>query len=313
MIWLVGSGGIAIEYARVLDALKVQYLTIGRGKKSSNNFSLIIGKKVISGGLSNFLKTKPAIPKKVIVAVNIEESKSTCTELISYGIKHILLEKPGGVNFEEVSKLYNFAKRKKVDIKIAYNRRYYSSTLKVKELINQDGGIKSFNFDFTEWLHEIESLGKSDQILRNWFFANSSHVVDLSFFLGGLPTEMVSYFNNSIMWNKSFTIFSGAGKTKNGAIFSYKANWKSAGRWSVEILTNKGKYKLSPLEKLFFQKKGSLKIKEINLNSKYDKVFKPGFYAQLKAFIYKKNDNHLLSLSEHRSMLSIYRKISGLN
>ena len=53
--------------------------------------------------------------------------------------------------------------------------------------------------------------------------------------------------------------FSGAGISISGALFSYQANWQSAGRWSVEILTKKNRLILCPLEELKVQKRGVLK------------------------------------------------------
>ena len=34
-VWIIGAGGIAIEYAKVLDALGVNYIVIGRGQKNA--------------------------------------------------------------------------------------------------------------------------------------------------------------------------------------------------------------------------------------------------------------------------------------
>lgn len=312
MLWLVGAGGMALEYAKVLNALNVKYCVIGRSKQSTQKFNSIIKKDVFEGGLSKFLKTSPSLPKKVINCVNIEELKSTSVELLNYGVKNILLEKPGGCNIREIKKLQNLAKNKKADIRIAFNRRYFASVLKVKKAIKLDGGVISFNFDFTERTDLIKKFNKSDQVLKNWFLANSIHVVDLAFYLGGSPHDIISHVSNKYTWNKSPSIFCGSGKTKEGGLFSYHANWHSGGRWSVEILTLKGKYILNPLEKLFFQKRGSFNTQEILLDTKFEKNFKPGFYLQVKSFI-KGVNNGLLSLSEYTEQLNIYKKIAGYN
>ena len=286
MLWLIGSGALAIEYSKILNKLNSEYIVIGRGKKNAKKFTSLTGLKVVQGGLSNFLKSNPTSANNAIVCVNIEELKSTAIDLINYGVKDILLEKPGGLNINQIKELDKIARKKKADIKIGYNRRFYSSVIKAKEKIKLDGGVKSFNFDFTEWTHTIDKLNKNKQVLKNWFFANSTHVVDLAFYLGGTPKFMNSYISKKIYWNKSPSLFSGAGKTVNGAMFTYHANWKSAGRWSIELFTAKGKYILCPLEKLFYQKKGSLDINEIKLNSKLDNSFKPGLFEQVKAFQY---------------------------
>jgi predicted dehydrogenase len=311
MLWLIGAGELALEYSKVLNSLNLKYSVIGRGRKSAKKFTSITGIKVFLGGLEKFLQNNPVCPRKAIVCVNVEELKNTAIKLINYGIKIILLEKPGGTNIKEVKELYKIARKKKVDIRIAYNRRFYSSVFKAKELIKCDGGIRSFNFDFTEWTHLLDktSIKINDEVLKNWFFANSSHVVDLAFYLGGMPKDMSSYVSKKILWNNSTAIYCGAGKTKNGAMFSYSANWKSAGRWSIELLTAKGKYILRPLEKLFFQKIGSLEIKEIKLNDKHDEHFKPGFYKQIQVFMSSKTNSRLLSLSKYNKMLGVYKKI----
>ena len=181
--------------------------------------------------------------------------------------------------------------------------------IKAKECIKRDGGIRSFNFDFTEWTNIVDKLVTNKKVLKNWFLANSSHVVDLAFYLGGVPKNMSSYVSKNTSWNKSPSLFCGAGETKEGAMFSYHANWKSAGRWSIELLTDKGKYILRPLEKLFFQKKNSLKIQEIKLDSRFNEKFKPGLYKQVKAFVDKTDETKILSISGHYYLLNLYKKM----
>ena len=123
MLWLVGAGAIALEYAKVLNALNIEFSVIGRSQKSAKQFSSKSGIEVFSGGLSKFLKSKPTKASRAIVAVNVTELKSICIELINYGVKNILLEKPGGVNTKEVGQLYEFNRKKNANIRIAYNRR----------------------------------------------------------------------------------------------------------------------------------------------------------------------------------------------
>lgn len=94
------------------------------------------------------------------------------------------------------------AKQKEANVFYAYNRRYFASVLKAQEIIAEDGGVKSFNFEFTEWGHVIEKSGHSAEDLSNWFYANSSHVVDLAFFLGGTPTQMNCVTAGELTWHK---------------------------------------------------------------------------------------------------------------
>ena len=122
---------------------------------------------------------------------------------------------------------------------IAYNRRFYRAVSEAKRLIEGDGGVTSFNFEFTEWSHEIERLSKAPGVKEKWFLGNSTHVVDLAFFLGGKPSEISCYTQGGTDWHPTASLFSGAGVSEHGALFSYNANWESAGRWGVEVLTKK--------------------------------------------------------------------------
>jgi hypothetical protein len=46
------------------------------------------------------------------------------------------------------------------------------------------------SFDFTEWPGSVRAFACSEAVKRNWSFANSSHVMDLAFFLGGFPASL---------------------------------------------------------------------------------------------------------------------------
>ena len=52
-LWLIGSGLMALDYAKIIKALNIEFTVIGRGIKSAQNFEKITGTKVIKGGLSH--------------------------------------------------------------------------------------------------------------------------------------------------------------------------------------------------------------------------------------------------------------------
>jgi len=286
-LWLIGAGAMAVEYSKVLNALNVSYEVIGRGKASGRSFKETTGKEVRTGGLSTWLvSTELHKPESAIVAVGVEKLAETTIELLDNGFRNILVEKPAGLNFEEISQVAAKTKEKKANVFVAYNRRFYASVIKAKEIIEEDGGVTSFNFEFTEWSHEIEKLDKAPGVKENWLLANSSHVIDLAFYLGGQPREISTYTAGGLDWHPSASVFAGAGVSENGALFSYKANWESAGRWGVELNTNKHKLILSPLEKLCIQDRGSVAVKSRDdINYNFDNIYKPGLYKMISKFI----------------------------
>jgi predicted dehydrogenase len=310
---LIGPGGIAKDYAKVLLALKTNAIAIGRNKERCELFEKETGLKCISTPLDAYLKTIDIASTYFIISVNTENLGDVMRDLISKGAKHILVEKPAGVNREDIALTIKLLDSKNVTPFVAYNRRFYASFQKAIELIKEQGGLLSFSFEFTEWAHEIEKLNKTKEALEHWLLGNSSHVIDVAFFIGGLPKEMQSYVSGSINWHPSAAQFSGAGVTIKDIIFSYQANWASAGRWGVEFNTAQGKLILRPMEKLFFQKRGELAINEIELNNKVDIEFKPGLYKQVEAFL-KEDATHMITLQNHfKNVTNILEKINGKN
>ena len=55
------------------------------------------------------------------------------------------------------------------------------------KIVQQDGGIISVHFEFTEWIHTINPEDYDDESLNKWIIANSSHVIDTVFYLIGNP------------------------------------------------------------------------------------------------------------------------------
>lgn len=308
-VWLIGAGEMARAYGKVLLALGIDFIVIGRGQASAKKFEEELGKPVISDGLTTFLKTSPPLPSAVIVAVQINLLKDIALELIQYGVKQILLEKPGGLNSNEIKELAQTSKPNDVNLFIAYNRRFYASVLKLKELIKEER-ILSFNFEFTEWSHLIKDLQIEPSIKENWFLANSSHVVDLAFYLGGKPQKINSYFSGGVVWHPRSSVFAGSGLSEKKAIFSYQANWESAGRWGIEILTSKHKFILRPLEELQVQDLGSFKIEKVEIDDSLDQQFKPGLYREVKSFLLG-DKSQLCTISEQAKNVMIYNQIAG--
>lgn len=309
-ILLVGAGNIAIDYVKILKELSLKFVIVGRGLKSVSILKEKTGISAYVGGLRSWIKENNRIPKIGIIAVNVDQLADCAMVLINNGVKRILLEKPGGINLEEIKEVALKAKEKNISIFIAYNRRFYTSTLKAQDIINNDGGVISFHIEFTEWLHNIENLDMSSKVKKQLFYWNSTHVLDLAFYLGGKPKLWSTYTSGGISWLPDATIFTGAGITIKNSLFSYHTNWESPGRWKLEIMTKKHRLLFAPLEKLKIQKLKSLDIEEVELDDKIDQDFKPGLFLQVKSFIEELNYYKMIAIQEHKEMWeNIYTKI----
>ena len=73
-VYLIGTGEMAIEYARIIKALDYEMVVVGRGVKSALNFHIKTGIKPHIGGLDLFLNSN-LIDKNsyVIIATGTEQ------------------------------------------------------------------------------------------------------------------------------------------------------------------------------------------------------------------------------------------------
>lgn len=311
--WLIGSGGMAQDYAKVLRGLDVEMTVIGRGEASASRFNAVTDVAVVQGGLEGYLKSGVReLPDNAIVAVGVEALAPTVTTLLNIGVNRILVEKPAGLYPEEILALNTQVDSCGAEVFVAYNRRFYSSVRAARKMIAADGGVQSFSFEFTEWGHEVETLTKAPGVKEQWLLGNSSHVIDLAFFLGGVPEEICAFQAGSLPWHPNAAVFCGAGRTTNGALFSYQANWGAPGRWSVEICTCNYRFIFRPMETLQIMRKGSVAIEPQPIeDAEIDKNFKPGLLLQTKEFIGNENSDALCVISDHAAMLPFYTKIAG--
>jgi len=308
-IWLIGAGGMAQDYARVLLGLGVSYQVIGRGVDSAAAFEKATGKVVRVGGVTDALKSESP-PEKVIIAVGVEQLAATAQELIRAGTKRIMVEKPAGLDLAEVQELNRIAEQYDASVLLAYNRRFYGSVQQARQCIAEDGGVLSAQFEFTEWSHVIAPLVKGAGVKEHWLLGNSTHVIDLAFHLIGRPQDWKCWQAGSIEWHPAAARFAGAGVSEQGVMFSYLADWQAPGRWGVELLTAKRRLILRPMEQLQVTPLGSVKVEAIAPLDSLDQDYKPGLYRQTKAFL-DGDDQLFCSLPEQVENVRIYSEMAG--
>lgn len=310
-VLVVGAGYMAKEYCKVLQALQREPMVIGRSESRAAQFEEEMGIPVLSGGIEKNISEIGEIPKYAIVAVDLEQLAPVTQILLNNGIRNILLEKPGALTRQEMESVRDMAADRNANVYIAYNRRYYASTQKALEIIEEDGGVSSFHFEFTEWSHVHEKTDRPQEIKERCLLGNSTHVLDLAFFLGGFPKEICTYVAGSLKWHSSGCVYAGSGVTENNALFSYHANWAAPGRWAVEILTNKHRLYFKPLETLQVQELASVAVNPVEIDDRLDKEFKPGLYKQVQSFLENIDDGNKITIAEQVEHLSFYEKIAG--
>jgi len=303
---------MAVEYARVLRELGVTPAVVGRGAASAARFTAETGLGATRGGVATWLqKAERPLPPLGIVACGEKAIGSAARALIDAGIPRLLVEKPGGFDAADIAETAEAAARRHADVYVGYNRRFYASVAAAREIIRADGGATSFTFEFTEWSHVIAGLEKEEGVKAEWLLSNSTHVIDLAFHLGGLPEEWCAYTAGALPWHPAGAVFSGAGRTDAGVLFSYHANWQAPGRWGLEMLTPRHRLIFRPLETLQIQELGRVAIEAVEIDDELDRRFKPGVYRQVQAFLGAPGGPDLPTLADQLAMLPVYLRMRG--
>lgn len=309
-VWIVGVGPLSVEYWKILTRLDHSVTAIGRGPASARQYADATGEAPHQGGLQSFLETRPTIPEFAIVATGMEALAQTTLQLLHYGVRRILVEKPGAMTFEELLAVQSLARSTGAEITIAYNRRLFSSVLHARKMIIEDGGVQSFSFEFTEWSDRLLAASKAPGVLERCVLGNSSHVIDLAFHLGGEPSQIECLTAGGFDWHPAAAVFAGTGRSRSDALFSYAANWQAPGRWGAEFNTSNYRFIFRPMEKLQIVRKGSVQIEPVVVDDALDVSFKPGLFVQTQRFLSGDLDD-LCSLDEQVRRWPIYEKIAG--
>jgi predicted dehydrogenase len=297
-ILLVGTGPMAVDYFKVLSHLGLPFEVVGRGKDPANTFEMKTNYHPKYGGVESYINENGLNGfTHAIIAVGPEKLLEVTLFLFEKGIQKILVEKPAAVSIDQLLEKKQNLKTFQNRLFVAYNRRFYKSVEIAKNIIEEDGGLKSMSFEFTELIDRIAKRPRPVEVLNNWFFANSTHVIDLAFHFAGKPTIINAIAKSgNLDWHKT-TNYAGSGVTDRGVLFSYLSNWESAGRWGVELMTSSRRILLRPLEKVQIQKRNTFEIIEPDFDYSEDLQFKPGLLNQLKSFL--AGESNICDIADH--------------
>jgi hypothetical protein len=127
-----------------------------------------------------------------------------------------------------------------------------------------------------------------------------------------MPHQMNAYRDGGLDWHPSGDRFAGAGITESGVLFSYHADWKSAGRWGIEIMTPQNAYRLIPLEKVFRCPHGSVNWEPVEIAAAFPKI-KEGVAEEVAVMLNDtwEKDCPLINLHKASELVKLAENIFG--
>lgn len=307
---LIGAGNIAKHHLNALLRLNINDITvISNTSNQDSDFLKNSNIKFFSGG---FEKNLPKLEEKdiTIIATPIHLLVDVAKFAIKNGQNNILIEKPGSLYSNNL--LFEKTEKNLQTVRIAYNRLTYPSLHKLKKLTQDDGGITSCRFTMTEWIDKIDLTNNIDDVYQRWGISNSLHVISMVSNLIGLPKEIDAKQSGYLDWHKSGSIFVGSGISEKSIPFSYHADWKSNGRWGIEVFTEKNSYLLTPLEQLFVCPKNSTNWTPVKLEPAFPDI-KAGIAEQIAIMLSDetKIKSELIDLDRGIDLIQTAEKIFG--
>lgn len=310
---IVGIGKMGLAHLRALKYLNLTQIAVWAPTPRGRQIVEEAEAKFFCGPIEKAISTFE--PTHAIVASPVETLALISKQLIIRGVKNILIEKPGILNYEEGSVLRRVVDELGANVFVAYNRRFYASIQTALKMIKRNSdSILSVNFEFNERIIDQEKFsGYHESVRQKWIIANSMHVLDSVFFPVGLPDFARSCFiqEGEIPWHSAGSLFVGSGLTDRSVPFSYHANWNAPGRWSFQWMTRDTRYIFSPIEELKVMTIDNFEVKNVTLEEEQDINFKPGVINQDLAFIGGPRGEELVSLNYALSLLDLGVKIAG--
>ncbi|MBU2996110.1 Gfo/Idh/MocA family oxidoreductase [Cellulophaga baltica] len=193
---VIGLGNIAHKFVKDLQLVEGANLTAvaSRSIEKAKEFASIYNAKKAYGGYQELYESEEV--DVIYIATPHSFHANIAIEAMKNG-KHILCEKPLGVNSIEVHKMIATAQKHKVFLMEALWTRFNPSIVKIKELIAQNviGDIKYIHADFA-----FQALDRSeDGRLLNPNLAGGSlldigiYPIFLSYLLLGKPNEIQAF------------------------------------------------------------------------------------------------------------------------
>jgi len=248
-VLIIGGSDMVLQYLSALSKLAVKDITvISQTGKRVADFCNSIQAKLLIGGFEKHLQSIQPVDL-VIVAPPLHLTIAATKLAIGNNQNNVLIEKPGSLYKEDLSSLASQISSQ--EIRVGYNRLVYPNLHKLKELVEDEGGITSCRFTFTERVSKIDFKKDTPEVYQRWGISNSLHVITMAFDLIGNPKEIYTQQYGSLEWHPTGSIFVGTGISEKDIPFSYHADWGSGGRWGIEVNTAKNSYQLIPLEELY--------------------------------------------------------------
>ena len=278
---VVGAGLMAREHLRAFGDVPgvalvgVHSRTRARAEALAAEFEV----PVVTGSVEELYEKSAAD----VVVVTVSELSAADVSRACFDFPWtVLLEKPPGYNLRVAEEIRAAASAAGRRVLVGLNRRFYSSTRAVLDGLGAQDGTRFALAQDQQDPQAALAAGKPEEVVENWMYANSIHVVDyLRLFCRGAVTKVTPV----VRWRGV-----GSGlvvaqvEFDSGDTGLYQGTWDGPGPWAVSVSTPQRRWELRPLEQASVQVRGERRAEPIEPDG-VDTTFKPGFRRQAEAVV----------------------------
>ncbi len=279
---VIGAGRIADKHLSVFSTFgEVEIAAICN--RGNSDLSPLAQAFSIRSTFSDWRKMLDVVkPDAALILVSHFQTVEVTGECLQRNIP-CLIEKPAGFTSGETAYLADLADKHRCLNMVAVNRRYYSSINAAVKAVQICGPIMGVFIEAPENIDHIRATSRhSQELIDRWLVANTIHAIDLFRHIGGEIAEVQAMTH---AWHEpQADSFSATLRFASGAIGTFLAHWQAPGSgWRLNIYGDGVQASLSPFER------GELRYADGGIRAipvdPVDSTFKPGFYAQARAFV----------------------------
>ncbi len=272
----IGAGYMASEHLKVFNALQdvklvgIHSRSLIRAEQLSSKYPGLAVKHNIQALLQ---ETSPDL---VIISVPELSCLDVCTQAFQYPCT-FLIEKPVGHQLAEAKAIEELSTSSNLKTYVAFNRRFYSSTILLNKSLSSNDSPRLVTILDQEDQSAALDAGQPKQVVDNWMYANSIHLID---FFPQLCRGELNRTDVLIPWSPDLP---GNVMAKlsysSGDVGLYQATWNAPGPWSLSVNTTNFRAEMRPIEQLSIQHAGS-RTSELQPTDPIDLQYKPGLFRQ---------------------------------
>ena len=238
----IGCGNIAYFHYDVLNALGINVIATAARSNSTNIVKFVSTYSAIVPYDNYKCMIKCEKPDAIFLLTSWDQTENILFDLAEYDIP-ILSEKPVALTPNKVESLINLYEKKKSKLLVGYNRRFYDFIPEIKRKLT------NLNISAVEIHIPESSSGINDyNLLNNLFIQNSSHVIDIFYYLMNEPEIHIDKIKRALSPHNNKPAGYNAFLSSDDIPVHLIANWNSPSNFGIKFHSENFLVELLPLE-----------------------------------------------------------------